>query len=112
MLPPLLLQPFAENAIKHGLLHKKGEKRLSILFEKGHDLLCSINDNGIGRKRATEIKERQQEKHESFSLNATQMRINLLNRFSDENFEITINDLYQGNIALGTEVNIHIPIEE
>lgn len=112
VLPPLILQPFAENAIKHGLLHKKGEKRLSIGFEKEHDLLCSIIDNGIGRKRATEIKERQQEKHESFSLNATQMRVNLLNRFSDKKFEITINDLYQDNTALGTEVSIRIPLEK
>lgn len=110
MLPPLILQPFAENALKHGLLHKKGIKTLNIRFDKSDYLHCTLTDNGIGRKRAAEIKERQQEKFKSFSMNATQMRVNLLNRFRDKKFEVIINDLYKDNRACGTEVHIRIPL--
>ena len=56
--PSLMIQPFAENAIWHGLLHKEGEKRLTIRFTGDADevLLCIIEDNGIGREKAAAIK--------------------------------------------------------
>lgn len=66
MLPPMLIQPFIENALLHGLLHKKGERRIVINFHLSDTLLCEIIDNGIGRKKSMEIKQRQNNKHDLF----------------------------------------------
>ena len=57
--PSLLIQPFAENAIWHGLLHKDGPKKLTVHFKADGDesLTCIIEDNGIGRTKALEIRE-------------------------------------------------------
>ena len=59
-IPAMLIQPYVENAIIHGLFHKEGEKRLSIHFSMSteKDLHCTIQDNGIGRKKAAEIKKK------------------------------------------------------
>ncbi|MGB0367960.1 MAG: tetratricopeptide repeat-containing sensor histidine kinase, partial [Flavobacteriales bacterium] len=57
--PAMFIQPFAENAMKHGLFHKKGDKHLTIAFEsKANKLVCTITDNGIGLKAAATIKAR------------------------------------------------------
>jgi ligand-binding sensor domain-containing protein/anti-sigma regulatory factor (Ser/Thr protein kinase) len=110
-IPPLLLQPFVENAIKHGLLHKKGDKKLTISFQKEHDtLVCMIKDNGIGRVHAQEIKDRQREAHHSFSTSATQKRIELLNNVNGKNLALELIDLYENNEPSGTQVMMKIPI--
>jgi sensor histidine kinase YesM len=61
-IPPMLLQPFAENSIWHGLIPKQGEKKLTIEFRLKDDntLVCRIEDNGIGRAAAQIIKEEKQ----------------------------------------------------
>jgi ligand-binding sensor domain-containing protein len=109
-LPPLILQPFVENAIKHGLLHKKGEKLLEVSMKKeGEYLICKIKDNGIGRVYSGEIKKRQTEKHRSFSTDATQKRLDLLNRINHKKIELIITDLYNDEQQpAGTEVVLKI----
>ena len=67
MIPTLIIQPFIENAIVHGLLHKEGEKELKITFNAQEKLTCIIEDNGIGREKAKTIKNRQRADHVSFS---------------------------------------------
>lgn len=59
LIPPLMVQPLVENAIWHGLLHKEGEKGFSVSFLNDQDdnLVCIVEDNGVGRKEAGEIKE-------------------------------------------------------
>lgn len=111
LLPSMLVQPFVENAIKHGLLHKKGEKKLEVAFDKyGGTLICSIQDNGVGRKKAAEIKERSQLKHRSFATKATLRRLELVNLDRKDKIELQINDLEKDGFATGTKVVLKIPV--
>ncbi len=81
-IPALLIQPYVENAFKHGLSHKSGEKKLNIsinYLESEELLLITITDNGIGRKAAEEINKQTQADHQSFASNAMERRLKLLN---------------------------------
>ncbi|MBA4239433.1 MAG: hypothetical protein C0448_01815 [Sphingobacteriaceae bacterium] len=110
LLPPMIIQPFVENALKHGLLHKKGEKTLSIQFRLNNNiLLCIVTDNGIGRKKSEEIKSRHGRSHQSFATQATEKRIELLNSYGVNEFNFEIIDNMDGDKALGTTVIITIP---
>ncbi|QTE23168.1 sensor histidine kinase [Polaribacter cellanae] len=114
-IPSLLLQPYVENALKHGLLHKIDNKKLDILFEKDNyssTLICTILDNGIGREAAAEINKKRVGKHKSFATSANQKRINLLNLANNSNLEILIEDLSENEIATGTKIIIKIPINQ
>lgn len=92
LVPPLLLQPYVENALWHGLSHKAGERKLLITVEAGETFLtCRIIDNGIGRTKATEIKSRTASAL-SKGLNITQRRLRLLN--GDDVPPVVIEDLY------------------
>jgi sensor histidine kinase YesM len=116
-IPPLLLQPFCENAIWHGLMHKEGQGRLDIELsmsrgtpsEENKILNCTITDNGIGRERAEEMKSKSAEKEKSMGLKITQGRLNLLNQEKGIHTFYNIEDLKDayGN-ASGTRVNLKI----
>ena len=111
MVPPMIIQPFIENALKHGLLHKKGGKNLSIEFKLIQDILiCEIIDNGVGRKRSEEIKTRNSRTHQSFATEATDKRMDLLNSFNNKHYSFEIIDLYEEDKPLGTKVIISIPV--
>ncbi len=111
MLPPLLIQPFIENALIHGLLHKEGEKNLKITFELKEMLVCTIEDNGIGREKAKAIKLRQRSEHESFSGKAIHKRFEILSNVFEGNFGYIYEDLYENNEAIGTKVILSMPIK-
>ncbi|UKN03508.1 histidine kinase [Paracrocinitomix mangrovi] len=109
MIPPMLLQPYIENAIKHGLLHKEGDKRLSINFSVNNShLICVITDNGIGRKKSSEIKDRQSYVHNSFASEAIQKRLDLVNTFEDQKITLEISDI--DTEGTGTKVVVKFPI--
>jgi putative methionine-R-sulfoxide reductase with GAF domain len=83
MIPSMLLQPFVENALWHGLMHKKEQRSLKISFRKLHEELfeCTIDDNGIGRKKSFELKAGQnRNRHESKGLSITSDRVNLMKK--------------------------------
>lgn len=110
-IPSFLVQPFVENGIKHGLLHKKGDKILSISFQLISENLvtCEIVDNGIGRKaNALLFKSK---KHKSFATQASQNRLDLLNQSFKEKIELQIIDLYDDQqVCLGTKIILSMPI--
>jgi tetratricopeptide (TPR) repeat protein len=113
-IPPMLIQPFVENSIKHGLLHKEGEKKLHINFELSENesyILCTVEDNGIGRQKSAEIKARNENKHISFSTESIEQRLELLNKDLHLKNLIEFEDLADaaGNPA-GTRVKIKIPL--
>lgn len=93
-IPPLLLQPFAENAIWHGLMHKEGQGHLEIALSIENKILtCAITDNGIGRSNATILKNKSGEKQKSFGLNITAERLALLNKDISEQTSFIIEDI-------------------
>ncbi len=109
-LPPLLIQPFVENALLHGLLHKAGVKQLMIRFELREALICTIEDNGIGRQRAMEIRERQRGEHESFSGKAIRTRFDILSDVHKREFGYVLEDLMTDGEPIGTRITLQIPV--
>jgi LytS/YehU family sensor histidine kinase len=115
MVPSLLLQPFAENAIWHGLLNKDGDKRLTISFGNGDECItCRIIDNGIGREKAEAMKQQQVQIpfYESKGIRIVKERLGLLEQRTGKKSGIKLTDLYADidkTNATGTMVEIDIP---
>ena len=111
--PPMLLQPFVENAIKHGLKYMEGKRGLiDVHFEEKNSLLeCSVTDNGIGRERSEELNRNSKETyHKSTALLVTQERLDLLS--ADRQVRsLEIIDLFneQGKAA-GTKIVVRVPL--
>lgn len=109
-IPSMIIQPFVENAVKHGLLHKtKGIKRLILDFKKEDLLVCTVKDNGVGRAKAAQIQERQGKNRTSFATSATQKRLDILNQTYQQKIGIEIFDLMEDKEASGTKVLLRIP---
>jgi len=111
--PPLIIQPYVENAIWHGLLHKENGGKLSISVKKTSDnmLQCIIEDNGIGRSKAKELKSKSATPNKSLGMKLTEERITMLNQYTSLNANINIVDLESDDgEATGTKVILTIPI--
>jgi hypothetical protein len=110
LIPAMIIQPYVENAIKHGLMHKEGDKRLDIRFTLQHDRVsCVIEDNGIGRKAAIAIGAGK--KHNSFSGMANERRISLMNELYGNHIDFSISDRIANGQAAGTVVSFSYPIK-
>lgn len=111
-IPPLLIQPFVENAVWHGLMHK--EERGSLLIRlrvQGDVLTCIVRDNGIGRKRAGMMKSKSAEKHKSMGMQITAERMALLAGTGEPKPFFHIEDLYdEMGVPAGTQVTLTIKI--
>lgn len=111
-IPPMLIQPFIENALVHGLLHKEGEKKLKISFQLKDSLICTIEDNGVGREKAKGIKMRQRSEHESFSSKAIYKRFEILSHVFEGEFGYNYEDLItEDGRPIGTRVSLIIPVK-
>jgi LytS/YehU family sensor histidine kinase len=112
-IPPLIIQPYTENAIWHGLMHKEEKGHLKIeLFREHNALCCKIIDNGIGRKKAGELKSKSVSLHKSMGMQITAERIAMLQQQKQLESTIQINDLLlPDGSAAGTEVLIKIPVQ-
>lgn len=112
LIPPMLIQPFAENAIKHGLLHKSGSKHLKIdIRSENNYLIMVVEDNGIGRKASIEINKSNKNKSAGFAVKATEERIALFNELNARKIIISIIDKTdEKGEAAGTIVQLTLPI--
>ncbi|MFN2440544.1 MAG: histidine kinase, partial [Chitinophagaceae bacterium] len=110
--PPLIIQPYAENAIWHGLMHKKEKGHLEIELYQEEELLCfKITDDGIGRKKAAELKSKSASTHKSMGMRITADRIAILQQKKQLDATIVITDLtLPDGSAGGTEVLLKIPV--
>jgi LytS/YehU family sensor histidine kinase len=110
--PPLILQPYVENAIWHGLMHKEEKGQLDIeVSEEDNHLNFKITDNGIGREKAAELASKSATKHKSMGLRITAHRIAIVQNSQTLTSPVTVNDLVNADgSAAGTEVIIKMPV--
>jgi len=111
-IPTLLIQPFVENAIWHGISLKQDQIGIIKIFiiETSKSIICTIEDNGIGRKQADQLKKQNPSEHKSRGSMITQQRIDLLSSLYKERFKIEYEDLYNNlGIPVGTKVYVTIP---
>lgn len=109
--PPLILQPYVENAIWHGLMHKtSGQRRLSVKIErKGNYLHMTVEDNGIGREEARQIKMLGNARKGGMGMRLTHDRLNLLHKIYGQEVTVLVEDLSENGKPAGTKVDIKIP---
>lgn len=112
-IPSMLLQPYVENALRHGLSHKGSKGTLRIALEKLDSvILASVEDDGIGRARSQEMQQGRHSRYASMGMEITQDRLNILNQARKKNMSMKIIDLVDEQRApAGTRIEIVIPIE-
>ncbi|HEV8284564.1 MAG TPA: histidine kinase [Chitinophagaceae bacterium] len=114
-IPTLLIQPFVENAIWHGLMHKEERRNLNIRFsETGDFLQCIIEDNGVGRKKSEEVKKAngQDKGHISKGIKVSLERLKTTRNKNGKEGSLDITDLFDENgQAAGTRVIINFPVQ-
>lgn len=112
-IPPLLVQPYVENAIWHGLMHKKTGGNVIVRIEQsaGDFLKVTITDDGIGRAKAAMLESKSATRHKSFGMKVTSERIRLINQLYKSGTDVQVLDLMDSHQeACGTQVIITIPI--
>ena len=111
-IPSLLIQPFVENAFKHGVFHKLNDKKIEIEFslnDLDSILICKVKDNGIGREKSKSFKKNKS--HRSIGISNTEKRFNLLNKNNESPIGLEIVDLYDNDKSpAGTLVILQIPL--
>lgn len=110
LLPPLLIQPIIENSFRHGLFHKNDKGKLIVKFELvyDHHLKCTVEDDGVGRKKAESMPSWKPSQYSSSGLISTEERIKYWHQKNNTGISdcFTIEDLYSNNKACGTRVTM------
>lgn len=113
-IPPMILQPYVENAILHGLMHspKKGHLQITLSLEEDN-VLCVIQDDGIGRERAAQIRKESGIERKSRGMLITKQRLDVLNQYTEDIYTVNVIDLHdEEGQANGTRVEIRIHYKE
>ena len=112
-LPPLLLQPFVENAIIHGIIPSKEQGTIGVDFKlDAQHLICTITDNGIGFEKSKAIKQDTVVVHKSMALDITKKRLEMIATSTSKKAKITIEELHPENHdRKGTKVTLYLPVQ-
>ena len=109
-IPNMMLQPYIENALWHGLQHKQGEKKLELhISRQNGSVQFAIKDNGVGRKKAEELKSLYRKEHRSKGMELLSQRFDLLSQEYGQQIQTSITDLAENGVASGTLVEILVP---
>lgn len=113
-IPPMILQPYVENAILHGLMHSSKTGHLQIIIKlEGENILCIIQDDGIGRERAAQIRKESGIERKSRGMLITKERLDVLNQYTEDVYTVKVIDLFdEDKQACGTRVEIRIHYKE
>jgi hypothetical protein len=112
-IPPLLIQPYAENAIWHGLMHKPAGGTITVVVSQPQDNLLhvEITDDGVGRQAAAELKSKSAGTHKSFGMQVTADRIKMINQLYNLHTQVLVVDLMDSSgEPCGTKVILTIPV--
>ncbi len=112
--PPMLIQPYVENAIWHGLMHREGGGGQLIVrvYPWENRLYIEVEDNGVGRKMARELKSKSATLHKSHGMKVTAERIEIINEIYEAEATLRIEDLFSENgKAAGTKVKLSLPLK-
>jgi ligand-binding sensor domain-containing protein/uncharacterized membrane-anchored protein YhcB (DUF1043 family) len=112
LVPAMMVQPYVENAVIHGLLPKEFNRILKVTFsQKGEYLHCTIEDNGIGREASGILNEKRNKKHASSGMKLTRERLEIITRNNKKKPHLEVIDLKNGDgTSAGTMVEIDIPL--
>ena len=112
-IPPMLIQPYVENAIWHGLLHKQDQGKLYVRFERNgnNSLIVKVEDNGVGRQKAKELEGNHDFKKKSYGMQISKDRIEIINRLYKYKTSVNVIDLKdQNDDPSGTRIVLEIPL--
>ena len=111
-MPPLLIQPFVENAILHGMVPKDGNGTINVNFDvQNSQLVCTITDDGIGISKSKLLKENSVTAHQSMALEITKKRLQMMETATSKTAQIDIKDVENNNEIVGTCVTLRLPIQ-
>lgn len=113
LIPPMLLQPYVENAIVHGIAGIEGKGKVSVSFVKvGNSIRCTIEDNGIGREKAMERKKLRTGVDSVSNMKNPETRLKLLNELENNSYKVEIDDMKcKRGKPMGTRAMITFPIK-
>jgi LytS/YehU family sensor histidine kinase len=110
IIPNMMLQPYVENALWHGLQHKMGHKALQLtVYKRDEALHYEIRDNGVGREKAGAFKSLYRKGHNSKGMELLSKRFSLLSQEYGRKIQVEIKDLFENKEAKGTAVTISVP---
>ena len=107
-IPPMLLQPYIENAVWHGLRYKKEKGTLNIKITQANtdELTIIITDDGVGRMKSKALKTQHQKKQNSKGMSNIKKRVDILNKMYKDKIDIIVSNLYQNEEDMGTKVTV------
>ena len=111
-LPPLLIQPFVENAILHGMVPKEGDGHISVHFDLINEkIICTVTDDGIGFNQSQLLKENSVKAHQSMALEITKKRLEIMQAETAQSADVSIEEQLLDGQSAGTKVVIRLPVQ-